>query len=1080
MLTIHHSNRMERLIATLALNLAEPATDAWLEPEVVVVQSRGMERFVAMGLANVLGISANVVNPFPASLVWDAYRAVLPDLPERSSYDKDVMTWRILALFDDLGEAEGLAPLRGYLDRAANETERFDLARRIADVFDQYLVYRPDWINRWEAGHDGHWQAVLWRRLTAGVGGHRASLQRAFIEKLGNLNQAPAGLPARLSLLGISSLPEAYLDTLRQLARFCRVDLYLLNPCREYWGMIQAEQAIARFCGDDGTAAEELYLETGNRLLASLGRQGRDLHHLLAELDAASEEQFEDPPQDSLLHCLQADILNLRNRGGNSTYCDLDNCTVDIPATPMDTDDRSVQVHVCHSALREVEVLYDQLLALFERYPDLRASDVIVMTPDIDAYAPAVRAVFSTADPHIPFGIADRSLAVESPVVDVFLQLLSLVDSRFDVDRVLALLAVMAVRQRFAIAEEDLPLIGNWLRETAVRWGIDAAGRAALDLPATREHTWTAGLERLLLGYALPADERRLYAHILPYDPVEGEGARIMGRLQRFTRQLFVLDQLLDGAKTLSEWCETLLQVLDDFIAIDDVFEPERNAVRDALDVLVDSAAAGGFQQPVALPVVRAWLKRQLGGGSSVSGFLGGGVTFCAMVPMRSIPFRVICLIGLNDGVYPRPERPLDFDLMAKQPRRGDRSRRLDDRYLFLEAMVSVRDVLYLSYVGRSIRDNSIIPPSPLVSELLDYLRQGFYRQDQREGSALDQVVVDHPLQAFSQAYFLGGDNLFSYSDRLCEAARRAGRGQSDGEPLLSEPLPEPESAYRELDFQQLVRFFQNPARYFLRERLQIRLETQEEALGSHEPFLLEPFADRAIRQRLLARQLEGLGPGDILPLVRAGGLLPHGTIGDVLYGQEVGKLKPLLQALGEAPRTPGPKPEVDLPVGEFRLTGWLPNVTAEGLLDYAVESLSARHYLELWVRHLILNYIKPQGCGLISTWLGLGDGVVLRPVERAEDYLLELLTLYWRGLQMPLAFFPRSALVYAQAEREHKSDPLLKAKSCWEGSEHHWGEGMEVYYQLAFRHRPAIGEEFASLARQVFMPLLAHAEGKA
>jgi exodeoxyribonuclease V gamma subunit len=242
----------------------------------------------------------------------------------------------------------------------------------------------------------------------------------------------------------------------------------------------------------------------------------------------------------------------------------------------------------------------------------------------------------------------------------------------------------------------------------------------------------------------------------------------------------------------------------------------------------------------------------------------------------------------------------------------------------------------------------------------------------------------------------------------------------------------------------------------------------------------LEPFADRAIRQRLLARQLEGLGPGDILPLVRAGGFLPHGTIGDVLYGQEVGKLKPLLQALGEAPRTPGPKPEVDLQLGDFRLTGWLPNVTAEGLLDYAVESLAARHYLELWVRHLILNCIKPEGCGLTSTWLGLGDRVVLRPVERAEGYLQELLNLYWQGLQMPLAFFPRSALVYVRAEREQKSDPMLKAQSCWEGSEHYRGEGMNAYYQLAFRHRSPIGEEFASLARQVFMPLLAHAEEKA
>jgi len=1073
MLRIYHSNRTECLIAALAETLRTPLDD-WLTPEVVIIQSRGMERYITLGLAHALGISAHTQFPYPARFLWDAQRAVFPHLPETSPFNKDILAWRILELFPELEHNESTAPLQSYLSDA-DPYERFELAWRIADVFDQYLVYRPDWLNRWEAGHDGHWQAVLWRRLAAHHIPHRARLQQDFKAKLTALTEKPVGLPARVSILGIGSLPAAYLDSFHHLARLCQIDLYLLNPCRQYWGLIQTEREIARHSGEEEAAA--LYLETGNRLLASLGRQGRDFHHLLADIDAAPAELFEDIPEDSLLHCLQADILNLRNRGANSTQSDFDRFTQDIPATPFNADDRSLQVHVCHSAMREVEVLYDQLLALFESYDDLRASDVVVMTPDIETYAPAIRAVFATADPRIPHNIADRSVKSESAIVDAFLTLIDLPDSRYDVNQVLALLEVPAVRSRFALAETDLPLIRHWLRETAIRWGIDAKNRAALELPRTFEHTWLAGLERLLLGFALPTGETRLYERILPFDAMEGESARIMGRLQRFARQLFALEKRLAGEKTLADWQSELLNVLDDFIVADDTYEYEREAVRSVLGSLSEIATSAEFSQPVPRAVLRAWLRRNLNASASMSGFLGGGVTFCTLVPMRSIPFRVVCLIGLNDGSFPRPHRPADFDLMIKYPRRGDRSRRLDDRYLFLEALLSARDVFYLSYVGRSIRDNNTIPPSVLVSELLDYIRQGFHPADQPGANPLSLIITEHPLQAFSPRYFSQQDRqLFSYSRNLCEAARQSGRGETEIMPFLQEALPEPDAAYRELDFQNLIRFFQHPARYLLRERLKILLKEQEGLLETREPFLLERFADGEIRQRLLDRQLDGQPAGEIQALVRAVGLLPHGEIGRTLYRREQGRIKALLDSLRETAAPPGPKPEVNLQLGEFRLTGWLSNVTAKGLLDYTVRPLNARHYLELWIRHLILNCLKPRDIEPYSMGLGLGERLILRPVDEPDAQLHDLLELYWQGMREPLRFFPRSALTLIEAERQQqRGDPLEKARRLWLGSDHQHGERDNAYYQLAFRGDDPIDDTFAELAERVFGALFEH-----
>ncbi len=1079
MLRIYHSNRMEHLVGHLADTLQAPAASAPFAPEVILVQSNGMRRWVSMELAQRLAICANLEFPFPAAFIWRAYRAVLPATPVESPFAIEQLVWQILRCFDELGDEPVFAPLQGYLHKA-DPLERYQLAGEIATTLDQYLVYRPDWIEQWESGADEYWQAALWRKLAVGQPPHRARLHQAFIARIKKLKKRPAGIPARLACIGIASLPAAYLEVFYYLARWCDIHLYLLDPCRQYWGLTQAEREIARHIQD--AEVEALYLETGNRLLASWGRQGRDFQHLVADIDAQPVELFEEVLDDSLLHCIQADILDLHNRGRNHDVCNFDTISRALPTKSLDPADVSLQVHVCHSALREVEVLYDQLLDLFQRCPDLKASEVAVLTPDIETYAPAIRAVFGTAEreQRIPFGIADRPLWAESTVAAAFLKLLELPGSRFTVNQVMTLLESPVIHRRFGLNDVDLPLLIGWLRETKVRWGIDARNREALELPPTAEHTWQAGLERLLLGFALPVEGRSLYADILPFDAIEGEPVRIMGRLQYFARQLFGLDARLEGEHPVAVWRQRLQQLLDDFIAVPEEQSQEWENLRAALEALEQNAMQAGFDRPVPLAVVHAWLKRHLADYSGVEAFLSGGVTFCAMLPMRSIPFRVICLLGLNNDTYPRPQRPLDFDLMVRHPRRGDRSRRQEDRYLFLEALLSAREVLYLSYVGNNIRDNSIIPPSVLLSELLDYIRQGFYPADDPEGDPLELVVTRHPLQAFSRRYFTrrgkeGHSRLFSYSQILCAAAREQGHGHLDDRPLFMQPLPEPEDEYRRLDFQSLIHFYRNPTRYLLQNRLQLALREGDEVLETREPFLLEKFADSRIRQELLDRQLEGQTTEAILALVRAQGLLPHGQIGTSLFGREVRRVQPLLQFHAQAGAAIT-RLEVNLPLGDFHLSGWLGNITADGLLDSQVDKLGAKAYLDLWIRHLLLNCLRPEGVTPASVLQCLGERLTLVPVEQPETVLQELLVLYWQGLRQPLKFFPRSSLAYMQAS--DKQDPLKQARNKWESSDHSWGESEDLYYQFVFRQQLPLDDEFVDLTKRIYGPLLEHHEG--
>ncbi|TCO79705.1 DNA helicase/exodeoxyribonuclease V gamma subunit [Plasticicumulans lactativorans] len=1080
MLSVHHSNRMEVLATRLAARLAEPAAEFWA-PEVIVVQSNGMRRWLGLRLADALGVAANLSFPLPAKLFWELYRAVLPAVPADSAWDAPVLAWRVLAACEALPDDAALAPLRAYLD-ASDARGRCELAARIADAFDQYLVHRPDWVARWEAGApavagDG-WQAALWRLLAAHDADHRARLHAAFVERLRALAAPPPGLPARLSFIGIPTLPAPLLDALHALARLCDIDLYLLNPCREYWGLIESERRIARELPAADHAA--LYLETGNRLLASLGRQGRDFHHLLAELPVDHETTaFVDPGEGCLLHALQRDILDLRNRGGNQRAgAEADAAA---PRHALAASDRSVQIHVCHGPAREVEVLHDQLLDLFAREPTLGPADVLVMAPDIEVYAPLVQAVFGSAERErrIPFSLADRGLTRASALVETFLALTALPGGRWSAAAVAGLLETPALRRRFGLGEDDLGRVRDWLAATGVRWGIDAAGRAALGLPDSREHTWRDGLDRLLLGYALPTGGRALWADVLPHDEVEGGEALAAGRFNAFAERLFALERELAGERSPQAWAAVLARVLGDCFAADADEEAELQPLREALQALADSATRAGFSGAVPLAAVRARLAGELDA-AGTAGFLAGGVTFCAMVPMRAIPFRVVCLLGLDDAVFPRRHRAPDFDLIAQHPRRGDRSRRNDDRYLFLEALLSAREVLYLSHVGQDIRDNAEIPPSVLLAELGDYIREGAQAAHEPGGDALAAIRVRHPLQPFSPRYFGADPRLPSYSTRLCEAAREVGLGRGVPPPLVSAALPAPPEALRALSPAELVRGLGHPARLLLRERLGVHLERGEGVPEEREPFVLDDFADRELRRRLLDWRRAGTAPGSVRRLATRSGVLPHGAVGEQLYAREAAKVDAVLARAAGAPAALAPLPVAFEHAG-YRLDGWLRDVYADGLRRLDPNPVSARSLFELWLQHLLLNLLVARGEADVepaSRLDALGGSLVLAPVADAAATLGELLALYGRALCEPLPFVPACAWAYAQATGAGTADDakaLAAARGKWEGGFGRYGYREDPYYAALFGERsPVDAPDFARLALAVYGPLRA------
>ena len=1075
-LNLFTSNRLEILAESLAEVLRTPLSSP-LEPEIIVIQSLGMERWLSMELARYHGICANYDFPFPNIFVHQVFKQVLPDMPEHSPYTPEVLTWKIMKNLPTLLDRPEFENLRIYLENDRGDLKRFQLSERIADLFDQYLLFRPEMIFQWEKGGGRHWQALFWRDLIKGhEGEHRAALAKDFFQKLKEASVESGRLPERVSVFGISALPPFHLQVLAGISRFTQVNLFLMNPCKEYWGDILSDQEIKRTKALEGREEQEpdsLHIEKGNSILASMGTLGRDFFDMISELGCEEYHTFEEPGEKTLLTSLQTDILHLYERGRNGK-------------SQVSSEDKSIRIHSCHSPMREIEVLKDQLLQMFDEDQDLKPKDILVMTPDIETYAPYIQAVFDTShgdSTWIPFSIADRSIRNESEIIEPFMAILRLWEGRFGIAQVLSVLESASVRRKFNVSETDLDLIRRWVIETRIRWGIDGESRTRLDLPEFKENTWKAGLERLLLGYAMPGDDENLFKDLLPYDNIEGSETQVLGNLIEFTERLFKAVRSFLQPKSLEGWFRILTSLLEDFFEPDEETEREVQILRRILRelVLMSENENPAFKEAVSIRVIRSYLGHTLERKGFGFGFITGGVTFGALLPMRSIPFKIICLIGMDHDAYPRESKPLGFDFMSRYPRRGDRSRRHDDRYLFLEAILSARQVFYVSYIGQSARDNSQIPPSVLVSELTDTIEQGFETTHQ---DILEHIMTRHRLQAFSPSYFSKGEKLFSYSEENCRAAQSLLGSHELPGPFITEMLPDLDDVWKQITLDDLSRFYSNPAKFLLNRRLGIRLDEGPPILEEREPFDIEGLERYLFEEQLLARRMSGKGLEDFSVVAKASGQLPPGTVGTCRYGDLSQGIEDFFERTG-AYIDSGPLEslDVDIDLADFRLMGKIAGLYPDRLLRYRYARVRAADRITAWIYHLALNAIKGNQHPKISLLVGLNQerswaAWKLSPVEKSETILKELLEIYWAGLIKPLHFFPESSWTFVRETLEKKrshDEARLTAQKTWLGSAYKRGEFEDAYYQLCFKNTDPVDREFQRISTKIFGPLYLH-----
>ena len=1084
---LYHSNALDVLAELLADELRKPAPgQALLAPDTILIPQVAMRRWLQAMLAAKHGIAANLEFLTPGEFVARALDANLG----KTTGDLDAATlqWALYAALSDpkLRALPAMAQLAAYL-ADGDAAKAWSLAGELANVFEKYFAWRRDWLLRWDDGADADDpQAILWRTAAAGRE-HRARRIQQYLARFVDGDALPAGLPSRLFAFATLNVSPDVLRVIASQSRVGTLHFYLPTPTREYWGDLRSLGARLR-AGEDPFADDA----RDNPLLRDWGAAGKDFMALLGGYEVVHPSgdiaAYVDPEsgtaktlaegglRDSLLHRIQADLFHRRGEASGEARSE------------VDAGDPSLQFHACHTRLRELQVLHDRLRALLEdnRFdPPLQPREIAVLAPDIDPYAPYLDAVFGDPADAIPYALADASPLQDEPLAEVFLRLLALPVSRFGLEDILDLLASPPLAEAAQLDAQDFERLRGWLRDAGARWGLDAAHREANGAPRDGAYTWQFALDRLLLGHASGDDED--IGGIAPWSELEGGSLAALDRLLRLLRELARCERQFGAAMSPAQWRESLLRMLGALLPTPPSTPSGQRALerlRALIDDFAKQAEKAGFDAPFAPEAVRAHFAAALSEADTRAPLLTGGVSFARMVPMRLLPFRAICLLGMNDGDFPRRDpaaglSKLTADIASGKRRPGDRSTRDDDRYLFLQLFAAAQDVFYLSWLGADPRDGSAREPSALVSELL--AAAGAYHAQPDE--AAKALVLRHPLQPFSpQAFGAGDARFFSYRRQWNPAAgslagaRRMAPPWIDANETLS-PIGEPET---ELSLDALRRFLLDPAGQFLRQRLDIRLPEIEDASEDIEP-LQAPnrgLQRHALQHAVFDALLEGRDETVIRASLRARGLLPSGASGTRALAEIVREVGPYAEAFaqwrGDAGSASIP---VEVEIDGLRLHGRIADVFSHRIARLRLGEPNGPSSIRIG-----LDWLFARAAGVDMPFVEFhetesrGIGPHIREAisrEQAVDALRGLLALRREGLRRPLPFAPYSAWELF-GQRDDVTRGMQQAAKKWRGSERSWAEGEGEALRLALRGRDPFADaaaagEFARIAGIVF-----------
>ena len=1076
---LYSGNNLEKLAEEILCKkiLTDPLSDPFKKDK-IIVQSRGMAAWLKQQIAQHNKICANIEFPFLNNFINDILENTLKDSlkPDTIKFSREIMSWKIYNLLEE--KIDLFPELYTYVKNDNKELKQFQLSEKIAETFDQYLIYRPEMMINWEnsvvSDNDNLWQAKIWKELTKDLTSTAKGFHNFF-----NSNTISDIPHERIILFGISYMPLIFLDFFKKLGELGYLDVHFiyLNPSEDNWYFNLSDKMIDKYLSQSGSlktlSEEELYLEEGNKLLSSYGQAGREFFGAVVNITEGNHtECFTEDKRTTILKIIQDDIFKNIDK------------TKTLPSDKknIDDNDKSIKIHNCHNRTREVEVLYDNILNNIEKHQDMQPRDIIVMAPDISEYASTIKSIFDSKNKEqsfkktiLPYSLSDVNTAMHSKIIKSYFDILNLNFSKFKMTEIMDILETKAIYETFDIEDSELDYIRKWIIESGMRWGIDSEHRKNLNLPAFNQNSISSGFDRMLLGYSLE-DNGEIYSDkIIPYDEIELSNSELLGKFSYFIQCLINVKELVDEPKTLSSWTLKLNQILDTFFADDNNTYRELVRIRKVIDNLAETEQLISFDKKISYDTIKYYLAQKAGNDKIFEGFLRGKITFCTMQPMRTVPAKLICLLGMNEGVFPREEKKAGFNIMEKNVRFCDKSKTLEDRFIFLESFLAAKTAFYVSYIGNDNKTNESSQPSIVVCELLDYIKLNF-------SSFTDRINNNERLHGFSEIYLNdSNNNYFTYSKSNLSAAQAM--RNSSAKRLFAGITISTDFDMAGISLTDLISFFKNPCKYFITKSLRASyIINDSNIIEDCEPIEINPLDRYLINKEIVKAVVENKDTSLIYNRMEKESSIPIGNFGKIRFREQEKLVRTMFKKINKNFYNKSMEELIEN-TEQYNFDLTLDNTTISCELDFVKQEshqffldpgkYNGKRLLEAWLKHLALNCKFPA-----STYCLFRDSqkkddckaFLYNSIKTvtAKEKLTELIKIFKKGLTTPLPFFPISSFKYAESEKDKQE----KAEKTFISTDFNQGEDSDFYTKLCYDKtlfNSKTFEEFAALSKTVF-----------
>ncbi|XBC44247.1 MAG: exodeoxyribonuclease V subunit gamma [Buchnera aphidicola (Schlechtendalia peitan)] len=1050
-----------------------------LNSEIFVTPNAQIDYWIKIFIANKYLITANINFLKFNTFVWKIFQNFSSHNYSNLEFTRYYLIWKMMNL-------KNIKHFSNFISKSNSKIKLFEILSFLSKTFEQYLIYRPDWIKKWQENskkqNNTHASTnqyeVLWIELIKYMNSKHQStwnfsnilfyLENKFKKKL-NITQ----FPPRIFIFENTYLTPYHLIILKQISQLCDIHFFYTTPYQ------YEEQLLSKFnkikkCNINLTqknAADllkttrkfkifiqkKINIHNSMNYIASWGEYGLENTVLLNLIQKKQVNIFNTKETTCLLQKIQKNIIqNNFLKNNNINKINIHN----EKKYKIFKNDKSLAIHVCLTLRREIEVLHDNLLNILNTNHDILFHDILIISKNINIYTPYIYSIFNKINGknYIPFFIlSDTYLENKTTIFKIVIEMLDLPNISLDNEKILNLLSNVFILKKFKIKSKEIIILHKIIQQSCITFEADSTNETYESHINHEYNNLSIGEENIFLGRAMNDINYITWNKNVPYQYLSTKHYKIFGKFVTFSILLKKWKKILSTEKSLKHWKILFEQFLQDFFINDDSEKQEIIFIKKQWNKIIDPGIRENYKGKISIKILKNELLNYNSQKINIHGCFSGKVTFCNGFKLRSIPFKVICILGMHEKFVIQKTSTSNLSLMYQYPRICDPHRPNKYKYLFLETLLSTKKFLLISYYKNSEHTNSIHEQSLIINQLFLYISKNFYISKkynnkckcQNINKLLLHIYYFHTNELYSTKNFYHNYKFHSFSQTWFKISQLTRTYKNNFE----KPLPKIQ--YKHINMFNLISFWKNPIRYFFNQRLHVKLNLITTNNLYQEDYFIKAIDRYWINVDILNFLLYRKSIKKLFLYYKYKGIIPSGNIGKIYWNNQLSLITPLYEKINLQKKKLRNK-KFCIQTGIHFLYGLLKNINTTGLLRWTPSIIKNTDIISLWLEHLVYCCIYNTGDSIMFGLKNTNLTFHRLKKNQASHLLNKYVSGYIEGMTKPILLTNTGInwinYIYDKNNKNisTKKQHIQKAKSImlqtWEGNNWKKGEKDDLY----------------------------------